>query len=96
MLKLKILFDLFQGLLNLADMLGDVKEKGISQAEAARLPKRKFQTRNNPDDLEECMICMCEYVTGDDLRILPCFHEFHAPCIDKWLNVSIKIYHLSK
>ncbi|KAJ8298891.1 hypothetical protein KUTeg_022951 [Tegillarca granosa] len=71
---------------NIADMLGDVKEKGISQAEASRLPQRKFQTRNDADDLEECMICMCEYVTGDDLRILPCFHEYHAPCIDKWLN----------
>lgn len=34
----------------------------------------------------ECRVCLSSYETGEILRILPCFHEYHANCIDKWLK----------
>jgi len=33
----------------------------------------------------ECCICLDEFEKGDVVRILPCMHGFHQPCIDTWL-----------
>ncbi|KAJ5556308.1 hypothetical protein N7513_002160 [Penicillium frequentans] len=36
-----------------------------------------------------CPICTDDFVKGQDLRVLPCQHQFHLECIDPWLvNVS--------
>ena len=32
-----------------------------------------------------CVICQEEYQEGDVLLTLSCVHNFHAPCIEKWL-----------
>jgi hypothetical protein len=35
---------------------------------------------------EQCSICLSNYDTGEDLRVLPdCRHHFHAACVDEWL-----------
>uniref|UniRef100_A0A183SPH6 RING-type domain-containing protein n=1 Tax=Schistocephalus solidus TaxID=70667 RepID=A0A183SPH6_SCHSO len=36
-----------------------------------------------------CVICMCDYELGDELRCLPCMHTFHRACIDDWLMRSL-------
>ncbi|XP_066476815.1 E3 ubiquitin-protein ligase RNF6 isoform X2 [Tiliqua scincoides] len=33
-----------------------------------------------------CSVCINEYVAGNKLRQLPCMHEFHFHCIDRWLS----------
>ncbi|KAG4206218.1 hypothetical protein ERO13_A03G000009v2 [Gossypium hirsutum] len=38
------------------------------------------------DEAGQCYICLLEYEEGDSMRILPCNHEFHRTCIDKWLK----------
>ncbi|KAJ5149897.1 hypothetical protein N7448_001475 [Penicillium atrosanguineum] len=36
-----------------------------------------------------CPICTDDFVKGQDLRVLPCNHQFHLECVDPWLmNVS--------
>lgn len=36
-----------------------------------------------------CSICTDDFKVGEDVRILPCNHQFHALCVDPWLvNVS--------
>lgn len=32
-----------------------------------------------------CSICQTDFALGDDIRILPCAHEFHVACVDQWL-----------
>lgn len=39
-------------------------------------------------DQTSCVVCMCDFEARQTLRVLPCSHEFHAKCVDKWLRVS--------
>lgn len=32
-----------------------------------------------------CVICMEDFVEGEELKVLPCRHGFHPGCIDPWL-----------
>jgi len=36
----------------------------------------------------KCMVCHEEFCSGQVLRILPCLHQYHQHCIDKWLCCS--------
>ena len=33
----------------------------------------------------ECSICTENFTVGEDVRVLPCNHQFHPACIDPWL-----------
>ena len=36
-----------------------------------------------------CSICAEDFVNGEDVRVLPCNHQFHPDCVDPWLvNVA--------
>lgn len=39
-----------------------------------------------PPEHRSCTICMEEFNQGDTQKTLPCFHRFHAGCIDQWLR----------
>eukprot|EP00126_Sphaerothecum_destruens_P001961 Sdes_comp15409_c0_seq1m4287 len=36
-------------------------------------------------DCRTCVICLEEFSHGERVKILPCFHAYHVPCIDKWI-----------
>lgn len=48
--------------------------------------------RSEPEVLESnlgCSICTEDFAKGEDVRVLPCRHQYHPACIDPWLlNVS--------
>ena len=46
---------------------------------------------SSPSDQTQtvCVVCMCDFETRQVVRVLPCSHEFHAKCVDKWLKVRV-------
>ena len=33
----------------------------------------------------KCMICLSNYKLGDKISTLPCWHNFHSKCFEKWV-----------
>ncbi|CAI9759521.1 unnamed protein product [Fraxinus pennsylvanica] len=52
------------------------------------LPLKLFSKskKHLSEEAAQCYICLVEYEEEDTVRTLPCHHEFHRTCIDKWLK----------
>ena len=50
-----------------------------NQASSSHRPTHHNNTSNT------CSICTDDFSPSDAIRILPCRHKFHPPCVDPWL-----------
>lgn len=51
--------------------------------------KSLAELSTDADNQSACSICHDDFTIGEDVRVLPCTHQFHPACIDPWLiNVS--------
>ena len=48
------------------------------------LPRHVLQKRPNPP--VSCDVCFTEFTKGSELITLPCMHQFHSDCIERWLR----------
>ncbi|CAK9194038.1 unnamed protein product [Sphagnum troendelagicum] len=62
---------------------------GMSSTEVKALPSFVFKcVGEGRGTAETCAICLEDYEAGENLRLLPCHHEFHVDCIDQWLTTQ--------
>ncbi|XP_028286246.1 RING finger protein 44-like isoform X2 [Parambassis ranga] len=78
----------YEALLEFEERQGAVVSKKMSRREIQRFPTKKFVSVNSGGNTQ-CQICFCDYTEGEKLRILPCFHDYHIQCIDRWLKDNI-------
>ena len=88
---------MFEALWDLAEQNGDVGRRGLDTDEINVLPTSKVAEKKTSassqskktaaSDDAECRICLSPFESNETLRTLPCLHQFHRACIDKWIKV---------
>ncbi|KAM7116080.1 E3 ubiquitin-protein ligase RNF6 isoform 1-T3 [Molossus nigricans] len=65
----------------------DDRIRGLTKEQIDNLSTRNYEHNSIDSELGKiCSVCISDYVTGNKLRQLPCMHEFHIHCIDRWLS----------
>jgi len=64
------------------------KPRTASSSAVRRLRTRKF-VANSGDieigEMQRCVICLQDYKQDEEIKTLPCGHEYHSRCVDPWL-----------
>jgi len=75
----------------LLGVFGGPEQRPASSEEVNSLPILTITPKMMDDETQKnqnCQVCLEGYEVGQKLKMLPCFHRFHAACIDEWLRVS--------
>ncbi|NXP78629.1 RNF6 ligase, partial [Ramphastos sulfuratus] len=65
----------------------DDRLRGLTKEQIDNLSTRNYGDIHAENEISKtCSVCINEYVAGNKLRQLPCMHEFHIHCIDRWLS----------
>ena len=46
----------------------------------------KEKSKGLQEENKQCLICLTEFESGEQLRFLECCHRFHKKCIDHWMK----------
>ncbi|KAJ2084306.1 hypothetical protein H4R24_000099 [Coemansia sp. RSA 988] len=61
------------------------------------LPVKTFYlSKYREGEPAECAICLDDFEDEDELRTLPCKHQYHVKCIDRWLTTRKKFCPICK
>lgn len=71
----------------LNDEEDDDHPRGLTKEQIDNLSTRTYGQASLEGEMgRACSVCINEYAQGNKLRRLPCSHEFHIHCIDRWLS----------
>ena len=71
----------------LFESLSRLDKKGLDKNILENMEISKIKDVDKLDnDKKQCMICLENYINGDESIALPCIHIFHANCIKTWLK----------
>eukprot|EP00516_Mucochytrium_quahogii_P006703 CAMPEP_0203761598 /NCGR_PEP_ID=MMETSP0098-20131031/14646_1 /ASSEMBLY_ACC=CAM_ASM_000208 /TAXON_ID=96639 /ORGANISM=" , Strain NY0313808BC1" /LENGTH=387 /DNA_ID=CAMNT_0050655653 /DNA_START=525 /DNA_END=1688 /DNA_ORIENTATION=+ len=82
----------YDQLLELGERIGDVKQErwridGKQYVSSLKLIKYSIKDHAGKGvNFTKCIVCQYDYEDGEELKILPCTHAFHAECINPWLE----------
>lgn len=71
-------------LMEVQGMLG--RRRGLTPEEIASVETYRWGESGRDEPQLQCMVCLSDFVQGEELRRLPCQHCFHTQCIDEWLS----------
>lgn len=57
--------------------------RGLTTEQLNQLP---IHTQIESSEKGYCTICLSDFDLGNEIRTLPCVHQFHKDCIDLWLE----------
>ncbi|CAD5118732.1 DgyrCDS7412 [Dimorphilus gyrociliatus] len=80
----------YESLWEIAEQLGEAKHRGLNKETLNTLPTSTFSNEKEETNTirgSSCVVCLETYEAGDKLKTLPCLHQYHHECIDKWLEV---------
>mmetsp|Transcript_17070 Transcript_17070/g.35536 ORF Transcript_17070/g.35536 Transcript_17070/m.35536 type:complete len:309 (-) Transcript_17070:148-1074(-) len=75
------------------DRLPSYSFKGRTADEAKLLDDCNYSSKpmdGRSETAESCSICLLHFHEGQEVRILPCLHQFHSACVDRWLVQQAK------
>jgi len=77
----------YDALLDLGQAIGRAGgPRGVAPDAIASLPRRRAEASCSSE--VRCVICQDAMDAADDIRVLPCGHEYHYKCIAQWISQS--------
>lgn len=90
--------DSFEALLELAELLGqvkpptvskeDIEKSGLEVIKPSQVEQYEKENKIASNCTERCLICLDDYQPEDEIRLMTCRHGFHKGCVDKWLETG--------
>ncbi|GAB4858215.1 hypothetical protein Ancab_009612 [Ancistrocladus abbreviatus] len=77
----------YEQLQTLGEAVG-TESRGLSENEISRLPYTMYRRGffRNKGKNAKCVICYMKYKEGQYITTLPCTHQYHRDCINRWLE----------
>lgn len=76
----------YEDILFLESLLGHVRPQTATQQQVDQSGGVTVVDSQSPLLDDSCAICLQSYLEDDECRALPCNHNYHRQCIDKWLT----------
>ena len=70
----------------------------LSRDEYNALDSRRYHKTDKDEQFKqcECVICMEKFKSNNKIPILPCGHDFHWKCLEKWATENHKVCPICK